>query len=97
MGAAGHTLAAMALTDSPTSTWVPASNGAAQPGEQLVPRRRARGLSFPALPGWPLLTQLAGGVAAEVGVWQVWGRPVALLVGGVVAVVVGALRESGRI
>lgn len=61
------------------------------------PRTRVRGLRLPVLPSWPLVAQVAGAVAALTGVWQEWGSPVALMVGGVAAVLVGALREAGKI
>lgn len=62
-----------------------------------APRPRVRGLRLPVLPSWPLTVQVAGAVAAVAGVWQEWGSPVALMVGGVAAVLVGALREAGKI
>ena len=60
-------------------------------------RPRVRGLRMPVLPSWPLVAQVGGAVASLAGVWQEWGSPVALIVGGVAAVVVGALREAGKI
>lgn len=60
-------------------------------------RPRLRGLRFPALPSWPLLAQGGGGIAALVGVYQEWGSAGALMAGGVAAVVVGMLREAGRV
>jgi hypothetical protein len=70
---------------------------ASEPEPPRPPRRRVRGLQVRAVPSWPLLAQLAGGVAALVGVYQEWGSPVALMVGGVAAVLVGALREAGKV
>lgn len=64
---------------------------------EAKPRPRIRGLRFPALPSSALLAQLAGGVAAEVGVYLQWGGPVALIVGGVAAAVLGMLKEAGRV
>jgi hypothetical protein len=64
---------------------------------KVQPRRRVRGLAFPAIPSWPLLAQVGGSSAALAGVWMQWGTPIALVVGGVGAVLVGMLRESGRI
>jgi hypothetical protein len=81
------------LTENPPTPSDWASAGVAIPR----PRRRLRGLALPVLPSWPLVAQVAGAVVAEVGVWQEWGRPVALIVGGVAAVAVGMLREAGRI
>jgi hypothetical protein len=62
-----------------------------------VPRRRVRGLRMPVLPSWPLVAQVGGGIAALVGVYQEWGSPAALMAGGAAAVVVGMLREAGRV
>jgi hypothetical protein len=52
---------------------------------------------MPVLPSWPLVAQVGGGIAALVGVYQEWGSPAALMAGGVAAVVVGMLREAGRV
>lgn len=68
-----------------------------RPRLSVASRPRVRGLGLPALPSWPLVAQVVGGAGALVGVWQEWGSPVALMVGGVAAVVVGALREAGRV
>lgn len=62
-----------------------------------MPRRRLHGLRFPVLPSWPLLAQVGGAVAALVGVYQEWGSAGALMAGGAAAVVVGMLREAGRV
>lgn len=60
-------------------------------------KRRLRGLSLPVLPSWPLVAQVAGGGAALAGVWLRFGVPVALIVGGAALVLVGMLREAGKI
>lgn len=60
-------------------------------------RRRARGLAFPVLPSWPLLAQVGGGVGALVGVYLRFGPAVALIVGGAALVLLGMLREAGKI
>lgn len=63
----------------------------------VVPRRRLRGLRVPVLPSGPLLAQVGGSVAALGGVYMAWGLAVTLIIGGVAAVLVGALREAGRV
>lgn len=60
-------------------------------------RRRIRGLRMPVLPAGTLLAQIGGGGVALSGVYGAWGWHVAAMVGGVVAVVLGALREAGKI
>lgn len=60
-------------------------------------RRRIPGLRMPALPSWPLLAQLGGGAAALTGVGLLWGLAVTLIIGGAAAVLLGALREAGKI
>jgi hypothetical protein len=62
-----------------------------------APRRRMRGLRIAVLPSWPLLTQLGGGAAALGGIYLQWGVAVTMIVGGVVAAGLGALREGGKI
>jgi hypothetical protein len=62
-----------------------------------TPKPRIRGLSMPAIPSWPLVAQVTGGIAALSGVYMEWGSAITLITGGVAAVVLGALRESGRI
>jgi hypothetical protein len=69
------------------------SNGRMVP----VPRRRLRGVRLTALPSWPLAAQVLGGVGGLAGVWHQWGWSVAAMVGGAIAVAVGALREGGKI
>ena len=71
--------------------------GTAAEESMRVPRPRVRGLRMPAIPSWPLLTQLAGGVSALAGMYVQFGSGITLITGGVAAVVLGALRESGRI
>lgn len=61
-----------------------------------MPRLRLRGLRFPAVPA-TLLTQLGGAGAALTGVYLQWGVSVLLMVGGVAATVLAALREADRI
>ena len=61
------------------------------------PRRRVRGLRLTALPSMALLAQIVGGGAALVGVYLAWGLAVSLMVGGVVAAALGALREAGKV
>lgn len=65
--------------------------------ESVVPRRRVRGLRFPALPSGALLAQLGGAAGALVGVYLEWGTGLALVVGGVAAAALGALREAGKV
>lgn len=60
-------------------------------------RRRARGLRFPALPSWALLAQLGGGAAVLTGVYQMWGAAVTAIVGGLGAILLGMLREAGKV
>lgn len=59
--------------------------------------RRIRGLRLTAVPSFINLVQIAGGAAAMYGVYLTWGRSIALVVGGVAVVVLGALREGGRL
>lgn len=65
-------------------------NGAARPRTRIAPLR------FPALPA-TLLVQLGGGASALAGVYLAWGLAAVLIVGGVATVVLGALREAGKI
>ena len=72
------------------------------PGEESPPvkahrRRRVRGLRLTAVPSGPLMAQVAGGVAAMLGVCLLWGLAVTLLAGGVACVALGALREAGKV
>lgn len=67
------------------------------PTEAVPPRRKLRGLRMPVLPSWPLLAQAAGAAATLVGVYLKWGSGITLIVGGVAAVLVGALREAGKV
>lgn len=60
-------------------------------------RRRIPGLRMPALPSGPLLAQVCGGVGALGGVYLQWGGAITMIVGGVAAVVLGALREAGKV
>jgi hypothetical protein len=60
-------------------------------------RRRVRGLRLTAVPSGPLTAQVAGAVAAMVGVCLLWGLAVTLLAGGVACVALGALKEAGRV
>jgi hypothetical protein len=62
-----------------------------------APRRRLRGIRITAVPSWPLLAQVGGGAAVLSGVFLLWGVAITLIVGGVVAVALGTLREGGKI
>lgn len=73
-----------------TSTIQATYNGVARPRPRVAPLR------FPALPA-TLLVQLGGGAAALGGVYLAWGLAALLIVGGVAGVVLGALREAGKI
>jgi hypothetical protein len=59
--------------------------------------RRVRGLRLPVLPSGTLLAQLAGGAAVLWGTYMTWGLGRTLIVGGIAAVVLGALKEAGKI
>ena len=83
-------------------------NGAAQEyaaasivhgGEPAGPAgpRRLRGLRFPVLPSGAWLAQLGGGLATLGGVYLAAGVAATLITGGVAAVVLGALREAGKV
>lgn len=72
-----------------TDTW-PAMSTAERPRVTL------RAFRFPAVSA-TLLAQLGGGGAALTGVYMQWGTAVLLMVGGVAATVLGALREAGKI
>ncbi len=65
-------------------------NGMARPRTRIAPLR------FPSLPG-TLLVQLGGGVSALAGVYVTFGAGVAMIVGGIAAGILGALREAGKI
>ena len=60
-------------------------------------RTRVRGLRITALPSWPLLAQAGGGISTLSGVYLQFGLAVTLIVGGISAVVLGTLREGGKI
>jgi hypothetical protein len=75
-----------------TEAW-PSLRVAAPPRQ---PRARVEPLRFPALPA-TLLVQLAGGAATLAGVWLAFGLAAVLIVGGLAATVLGALREAGRV
>jgi hypothetical protein len=62
-----------------------------------VERRQIRGLRMPALPSWPLLSQIGGGTAVLSGVFLLFGVAVTLIIGGAAAIALGALREGGKI
>jgi hypothetical protein len=66
-------------------------NGAVRP-----PRARIAPLRFPSLPA-TLLVQLGGGVSALAGVYVTFGAGVTMIVGGIAATVLGALREAGKV
>lgn len=59
--------------------------------------RRLRGLRMPVLPSGTLLAQLGGGLATLGGVYLAAGVAVTLIVGGIAATVLGALREAGKV
>lgn len=59
-------------------------------------RVRLRAFRFPSVSA-TLLAQLGGGGAALTGVYMQWGTAVLLIVGGVAATLLGALREAGKI
>jgi len=65
-------------------------NGAARSRTRIAPLR------FPTMPA-TLLVQLGGGVSALAGVYVTFGAGVTMIVGGVAATVLGALREAGKI
>lgn len=60
-------------------------------------RRRVRGLRMPVLPTGAWLAQVGGGAASLSGVYLQFGIAVTLIAGGVAAVVLGALREAGKV
>lgn len=60
-------------------------------------KRRIRGLKISAVPSWPLMAQVGGGVSALCGVYAQFGGAVTLIVAGVAALGLGTLREAGRI
>jgi hypothetical protein len=61
------------------------------------PRRKLRGLRFPVIPTGAWLAQVGGGLAALTGSFLQFGAPVTLIAGGLVMVVLGALREAGKV
>jgi hypothetical protein len=67
------------------------------PQVQAAARPRLRGLRMPALPSWPLLAQMAGGLSTLGGVYLAWGTAVTMIVGGIGAAAIGALREAGKV
>lgn len=62
-----------------------------------VVRRRVRGLRITAVPSWPLLAQIGGAATTHLGVYLAWGLAATLILAGVSAVALGALREGGKI
>jgi hypothetical protein len=62
-----------------------------------APPRRLRGLRMPVIPTGSWLAQVGGGVAALVGTYLQFGLAVTLIAGGLAAVVLGTLREAGKI
>ena len=78
-------------------TQVDVSSAVHPNGHAPQPRPRVRGLRLPALPSWPLTAQVLGAGGALAGVWHEWGWGVTAIVGGTLAVLVGALREGGKI
>jgi len=66
--------------------------------QELPPvRRRLRGLRVPVLPSGTLLAQVVGGAGVIVGVGLQFGLAVTLIVSGAAAVLLGALKEAGKI
>lgn len=61
------------------------------------PPRRVRGLRMPVLPTGSWLAQVGGGVAALSGAYMQFGLGVTMIAGGVAALVLGALREAGKV
>lgn len=61
------------------------------------PRRRLRGLRVPVLPSGAWLAQVGGGAATLLGTYLAFGIAVTLITGGVAAVILGALREAGKV
>lgn len=59
--------------------------------------KRLRGLRMPALPTGAWLAQVGGGIGALFGSYLQFGLPLTMIIGGVAAVVLGALREAGKI
>jgi len=72
------------------TAYLTTQNGAARPRTRIAPLR------FPTLPA-TLLVQLGGGVSALAGVYVTFGAGVTMIVGGIAATVLGALREAGKI
>jgi hypothetical protein len=72
-------------------------NGTSAVTTAAVPPRRLRGLRMPVVPSLSFLAQVGGGGAMAWGVFDRWGLNVLAILGGATAVVLGALRESGRI
>ncbi len=60
-------------------------------------KRRIQGLRITAVPGFPLLAQVSGGIAALYGTYLSWGTSATLIAGGLAAVVLGMLKEGGKI
>ena len=65
-------------------------NGRPQP-------RRVQGLRMPVLPAGSWLAQVGGACAELTGTYMQFGAAVSLMVGGVASVIVGALREAGKV
>ncbi len=61
------------------------------------PVRRLRGLRFPVLPTGSWLAQVGGGLATLGGTYLQFGIGATLITGGVAALVLGALREAGKV
>jgi hypothetical protein len=76
----------------PNGSWL---DGQLQPAEP--PRRRLRGLRMPVLPTGAWLAQVGGGIGSLLGVYLQFGVAVTLITGGVAALVLGALREAGKV
>jgi hypothetical protein len=61
------------------------------------PPRKLRGLRMPVLPTGSWLAQVGGGIATLGGTYLQFGFAVTLITGGVAALVLGALREAGKV
>ena len=66
-------------------------------GLERRPPRKLRGLRFPVIPTGAWLAQVGGGISALSGTYLAFGIAATLITGGVAAVVLGALREAGKV
>jgi hypothetical protein len=84
------------MTTYPTTEAVTTSEYLFGSPDRSAPRR-LRGLRMPVIPTGSWLAQVGGGVAALVGTYLQFGLAVTLIAGGLAAVVLGTLREAGKI